>query len=281
MKRNAFTLVELLVVIAIIGILIGLLLPAVQASREAARRMSCSNNMVQIALATHHYEFTMEHFPAGSTDEKGPIRNEENAGNQIGWMARILPYIEQQGAFSMLDLSKSAYSDENAKVRAHTIPTFRCPSNPTIYGYDKQPRVGTSDYAGCYNDVEVPIDVDNNGIFFLNSKIRFAQITDGTTSTILMGETLGDIDALGWITGTRATLRNTDTFEGRRRNSDVLERDLGALEVGGFNSYHQGGGNFAMADGAVIFLTNSIDIQLLHNLGNRADGNLIGEDLNY
>lgn len=279
MKRNAFTLVELLVVIAIIGILVGLLLPAVQAAREAARRMSCSNNLIQIALATHHFEFTLEHFPSGVTDEKGPIRNEENAGDQIGWMARILPYIEQQAAFSKLDLTKSAYSDENAVVRSFQVPTYRCPSNPYLYGFDKTPHVGTSDYAGCYNDVEVPIDVDNNGIFFLNSATRFAQITDGSSNTILIGETLGDVDALGWITGTRATLRNTDNF-GVRGEKNQPRKNLGALEVGGFDSYHQGGGNFAMADGAVIFLTTSIDLQLLHNLGNRADGNLMGEHLN-
>jgi prepilin-type N-terminal cleavage/methylation domain-containing protein len=278
MKRNAFTLVELLVVIAIIGVLVGLLLPAVQAAREAARRMSCSNNLVQVSLAAHHYEFTMEHFPNGVTDSVGPIRNEINAGDQIGWMAHILPYIEQQRAFSMLDLSKSAYSDENAEVRSHTVPTYRCPSNPTNYGMIPEPKVGTSDYAGCYNDVEVPIDDDNNGIFFRNSATRFAQITDGTTNTIMIGETLGDIDRLGWLTGTRATLRNTGQF-GARPNFEVpKQQTLGALEVGGFESYHHGGGNFAMADGAVIFLTHSIDPQLLKNLGNRADGNLI-EDL--
>ena len=279
MKRNAFTLVELLVVIAIIGVLVGLLLPAVQAAREAARRMSCSNNMVQISLAAHHYEFTMEHLPDGVTDPVGPIRNEENAGHHIGWMARILPYIEQQGAFARLDLSKSAYSDENAEVRAHSVPTYRCPSNPTDFGYRRTglSKVGTSDYAGCYNDVEVPIDDDNNGIFFRNSSMRFAEITDGATNTIMIGETLGDIDRLGWLTGTRATLRNADKFESGRAFEVPKQQDLGALEVGGFDSYHQGGGNFAMADGAVTFMTHSIDPQLLRNLANRSDGNLIDD----
>ncbi|QEG02486.1 hypothetical protein Mal15_66070 [Stieleria maiorica] len=276
MKRNAFTLVELLVVIAIIGVLVGLLLPAVQAAREAARRMSCSNNMVQISLSAHHYEFSMEHLPDGVTDDQGPIRNEANGGNHIGWMTRILPYIEQQAAFEKLDLSKSAYSPENAEVRSYGIPTFRCPSNPTTFGSDGMNRVGTSDYAGCHHDVESPIDDDNNGIFFLNSSLRFAQITDGTTNTIMIGEHLGDKDPLGWITGTRATLRNTGEFVDRNYN-DHINQELTALEVGGYDSYHAGGGNFGMADGAVVFLTHNIDPQVYRHLGNRADGELIDE----
>lgn len=275
MKRNAFTLVELLVVIAIIGVLVGLLLPAVQAAREAARRMSCSNNMVQISLATHHYEFNLEHLPDGVTDDVGPIRNEANAGHHIGWMTRILPYIEQQGAFERLDLTKSAYSVENAEVRRLQIPAYTCPSNPMMYGRNDGNNVGTSHYAGCYNDVEAPIDDDNTGIFFRNSSIRYAQITDGATNTIMLGETLGDKDALGWVTGTRATLRNTGVFEDMNRK--ILDLEQGALEVGGFDSYHQGGGNFGMADGSVVFLTHSIDATIFQYLGNRADGELIDE----
>lgn len=276
MKRNAFTLVELLVVIAIIGVLVGLLLPAVQAAREAARRMSCSNNMMQITLGIHHHEFNLEHLPDGVTGGPGPIRNEENADTHLGWMARILPYIEQQNAFEMMDFTKSAYATENAEVRAAQIPTYLCPSNPMAYGDNNVNPVGTSHFAGCQHDVEAPIDVDNNGVLFLNSSLRFAQITDGSSNTILIGETLGDKDALGWITGTRATLRNTGQFKNLKLD-EFRNQELGALEVGGFDSFHQGGGNFAMADGAVIFLTHSIDEQVYHNLGNRADGALITE----
>ena len=203
MKRKAFTLVELLVVIAIIGILIGLLLPAVQAAREAARRMSCANNMVQLGLATHHHEFSLEHFPPGVTNEDGPIRNEVDSKElHIGWMTQILPYIEQQAAFNKFDFAKSVYGPENAEVRSLSIPTFRCPSNPTNFGREQQPYVGTSDYAGCYHDVEAPIAADNQGVLFLNSQTRYSDITDGTTGTILFGEALGDKDRLGWVSGT-------------------------------------------------------------------------------
>jgi len=276
MKRNAFTLVELLVVIAIIGILVGLLLPAVQAAREAARRMSCSNNLLQVALATHHFEFNMEHLPAGVSQQEGPIRNEPNAGEHIGWMVRILPYIEQQAAYGKFDFSKSVYAEENAEVRAMNVGTYKCPSSPHRYGFQQSPNVATSDFAACYHDVEAPIDNDNHGVMFLNSDVRFADITDGATNTILLGEHVGNDNVLGWVSGSRATLRNTGEFvDVRVGGRDRSERDLGALEVGGFDSFHAGGGNFAMADGAVIFLTHSIDPELYLRLGHRADGELV------
>lgn len=277
-KRNAFTLVELLVVIAIIGILIGLLLPAVQAAREAARRMSCSNNVMQIALATHHFEFNMEHFPAGvSQAQEGPVRNEVGGGDHIGWMVQILPYIEQQAAFARFDFGASVYAPENAEVRQLDVPTFQCPSSHRPFGRQSVPKIGTTDFAACYHHVEAPIDTDNAGVLFLNSDIRFTDITDGTTHTILLGEHLGDEDTLGWVSGTRATLRNTDQFVDVSLE-ELMQRDQGALEVGGFESYHAGGGNFAMADGAVIFLTHRIDPELYQHLGNRADGELIDFD---
>ena len=278
MKRYAFTLVELLVVIAIIGILVGLLLPAVQAAREAARRMSCTNNLVQISLGTHHYEFSYEKLPAGVTDPNGPIQNKENAGQHIGWMLQILPYIEQHNAYESFDFDQSVYSAANEPVRHTQVSTFRCPSNPfTGSKLDANGfPVGLADYAGCQNDTESPIDSDDHGIFFRNSEVQFRDISDGTTQTILIGEHLGDADELGWVSGTRATLRNTGAFQDappwdRQGGNDPRK----ALDVGGFSSYHQGGANFGFADGSVMFLTHSIDTQLYSQLGHRADGILI------
>ena len=274
MKRHAFTLVELLVVIAIIGVLIGLLLPAVQAAREAARRMSCANNMVQISLATHHFEFNLEHLPTGVRAETGPIRSEVSDEGQLGWMARILPYVEQQRAFEMLDFDKGAFSEENAEIRAVVIPTFHCPSNPHGYNSQDNPTVGTSHYAGCQDGTETPIDTENHGIFYLNSLTRFSDITDGATSTILIGEVYADKDKLGWVSGTRATMRNTGEFiDLTPQQFENLQ--LEPLQVGSFDSHHAGGGNFALADGAVTFLTHSIDPQVFQNYGNREDGNLL------
>ncbi|OYP31017.1 DUF1559 domain-containing protein [Rhodopirellula sp. MGV] len=276
MKRNAFTLVELLVVIAIIGILIGLLLPAVQAAREAARRMSCSNNLVQVTLAAHHFEFAMDHLPNGVTDDSGPIRSEINGGKHIGWMTQVLPYIEQQTAYGKIDFDKSVYDEANAEVRNYRIATFLCPSNGYRLRDFGNEAVATSNYAGCHNDVEAPIDTDNTGVFYLNSATQFSEITDGTTNTILLGETLGDHDGLGWMSGTRATLRNTDHFEAISLQ-DYLDQELTANDVGGFNSPHTGGANFALADGAVVFLSHGIDPQIYQYMGNRSDNQLLQE----
>src|SRR5829696_3646340 len=132
MKRrhpNAFTLVELLVVIAIIGILVSLLLPAIQASRESARRASCTNKMSQIILAVHDYEAAHEFFPAGTVNPTGPIQNLPT-GQHISWIVRILPYVEERALFDNIDTSLSAYHQQNDRARQTTVHTLICPSNP-------------------------------------------------------------------------------------------------------------------------------------------------------
>src|SRR4051812_27054012 len=128
-STTGFTLVELLVVIAIIGILVALLLPAIQAAREAARRTSCVNNEVQLALAVHSYEFHFETLPPGVTNPNGPIRNEPN-GNHVSWIAGILPYFEEYTLFRKFDANAGAYAPLNAPVRAAGINCLVCPSEP-------------------------------------------------------------------------------------------------------------------------------------------------------
>src|SRR5437870_1360110 len=119
-KRSGFTLVELLVVIAIIGILVALLLPAVQSAREAARRVTCLNNIVQLNLATHGYEFHFEHLPPGVVNPDGPIRSEPQ-GTHVGWIVQILPYMEQNQLARRFDQAAGAYADKNGQVRAAQI----------------------------------------------------------------------------------------------------------------------------------------------------------------
>jgi prepilin-type processing-associated H-X9-DG protein/prepilin-type N-terminal cleavage/methylation domain-containing protein len=207
-KRVAFTLVELLVVIAIIGILVGLLLPAVQAAREAARRCQCSNNMAQLGLAVHHFEFNREYLPAGVTHDKGPIRNEP-IGQHLSWTVSLLPYLEQHNTYEKIDQKLGAYAIENFEAAHARIPMFLCPSNSYFPSSEEN---GTCHYAGCHHDVEAPIDSDNHGILFLNSRLRYSEILDGGSNTILIGEKLVDEKELGWLSGTRATLRNTGSF---------------------------------------------------------------------
>ena len=206
-QKGGFTLVELLVVIAIIGILIGMLLPAVQAVREAARRTSCLNNLAQIGIALHNYEFAQEHFPAGVTNPTGPITNDE-VGKDVGFLVEILPHIEQMGIAIRFDKSLGTYAKKNAPARRRPIESYSCPSNH-INEVNDAGTAGMSCYAGCHNSTEAPIDVDNDGVLYLNSRTTFSDIVDGSANTIMVGEYNPKGASLGWASGTRATLRNT------------------------------------------------------------------------
>jgi len=276
--RQAFTLVELLVVIAIIGILVGLLLPAVQAAREAARRCSCLNNIAQLALAVHTYEFGTEQFPSGVINANGPIRNEP-IGQHVSWIVQILPQMEQTGLYQHFDLNAGAYAAANQPVRRARIESIRCPSSPEGYERDEEKSIGISNYAGCHHSVEAPIDAENNGVMFLNSRLRFSQILDGSSQTILIGEMSPGLNSLGWTSGTRSTLRNTGSFKApprtKQRDEPMIAEVPGSFEVGGFSSFHTGGANFAFADGSVRFLSYSIEEGLLRQFGNRADGEIL------
>ena len=278
-NRRAFTLIELLVVIAIIGVLVALLLPAVQAAREAARRTSCLNNVTQLGLAIHNFEFHFEKLPPGVTNEDGPVRNEAK-GTQVSWIVEILPYLEQRALAKRFNEAEGAYADVNAPVRAAQIRTLQCPSD----GIPMTNQAGTiarSNYAGCHHDSEAPIDKDNRGLLFLNSEVRHSQIFDGSSSTLLLGEMLDSPEGLGWVSGTRATLRNTgslETGEAYLPNANATtgeKQKLGPLFVGGFGSYHAGGLNIGLADGCTRFLSLRVDPQILRQLGNRADGEIM------
>lgn len=277
-RRRAFTLVELLVVIAIISVLIALLLPAVQAAREAARRTSCLNNISQLGLALHNFEFHFEKLPPGVVNDVGPIRNEPK-GTHVSWIVKILPYMEQNAAYKRFNQTEGAYADVNHEVRATQIRVLQCSSSPEPMT-NKADTIAHSNYAGCHHDSEAPIDKDNRGLLFLNSAVRYSQIFDGSSSTILLGECLSGPDSLGWVSGTRATLRNTSVIEDggpqlAPGSASAAEQKLGTLFVGGFGSYHPGGVNVGLADGSSRFISRNIDPETLWQLGNRADGELM------
>jgi prepilin-type N-terminal cleavage/methylation domain-containing protein/prepilin-type processing-associated H-X9-DG protein len=200
LRRRAFTLVELLVVIAIIGVLVALLLPAVQAAREAARRSQCNNHLSQLIIAVHNYEMAHGVFPPGTLDKTGPIVNTKN-GYHHNWIIQSLPYIEMNNAYQAIDKSVSVYHPKNAPVDALSIRLLTCPSS----GFGNS---NLSHYAGVHHDAEKPIDAKDNGVFFLNSRVRYDDITDGASHTIFIGEMLPDGWSFSWMSGTRATLRN-------------------------------------------------------------------------
>jgi prepilin-type N-terminal cleavage/methylation domain-containing protein/prepilin-type processing-associated H-X9-DG protein len=273
--RRGFTLIELLVVIAIIAILIALLLPAVQQAREAARRTQCKNNLMQIGIAMHTYEMSFEMMPPGTVNLTGPIRNIEE-GYHMSWLVQILPSIEQAGLFGMINFNESVYAPLNTAPRATVIISFLCPS-------DNRQSGGVSSYAGCFSGDDVAIDMNNNGLLFLNSGVGYQEIRDGASNTILAGEKIvaAGFKDLGWMSGTMATLRNTEVpinagwdIGGSRTTRNGSMAPLPApsdTATSGFSSQHTGGAQFVFADGSVRFLSENIDLKTYSHLGNRED----------
>lgn len=271
-SRRGFTLVELLVVMAIIGILVGMLMPALHTAREAGRRTTCANNMLRLGLANSAYESAHGFYPAGVTDAKGPILNQPN-GLHHAWTERLLPYLDERVVFSKIDFDTSVYDPKHAAIRGLRLPEFLCPSDEVV---DDGPH---SSYAGCQNDVEAPIDADNHGVFFLNSRLRPDDITDGLAYTLFFAEKQSEGKAdLGWTSGTRATLRNTGTpLNGTGPRATVTKPASGGPNfVGGFGSDHPGGlVVMAFGDGTVRCVSDVIGPQLLKRLGHRADAQLV------
>jgi len=295
-RCRGFTLIELLVVIAIIAILIALLLPAVQQAREAARRTQCRNNLLQIGLALQNYEGAHECLPPGVVNETGPIQNVKQ-GYHVGWALLILPFMEENNIYHHWDFSVGVYDDKNSAPREQFIPVFHCPSSPAnAFG----PII---DYAGCHNSTAAPIDVDNNGVLFLNSSIRYEQITDGSSHTIFVGEkdSTSALAAMGgpddpqipacWASGTNATLRSTSDINGAFRNGRIPvapgqpQPPLGANQNApldeGFSSFHTGGAFFLFGDGSVHFLSENISLQEFARMGDRSDGELSEPDSSF
>lgn len=222
-----------MVVIAIIGVLVALLLPAVQACREAARRNTCAHNLSQLALALSQYELTHRLLPPGSVEFAGPILHQAS-GYHHNWILQLLPYLEQKNAYRRVDRSVGVYDRANQPVRMLNLRVLRCPT----YNLGR----ALSDYAGVHHDAEEPIDANNRGTFFRNSAVRVEDILDGTSHTIVVGEKIAALGDLGWMSGTRATLRNTGVplnwsnrrsrFNGGRQPREPDSYPPGVLDAG-------------------------------------------------
>src|SRR3990172_7080901 len=152
-RARGFTLIELLVVIAIISILIALLLPAVQMTREAARRTQCKNHLMQISLAIQNYESAFEVLPPGVVNPDGPIQD-TGQGYHHGWLVHLLRYLDQANVYRSIDLTTGVYDGANTTARSVALEVFICPSAVTPLAGS---NVAQTNYAGCHSDVETPI----------------------------------------------------------------------------------------------------------------------------
>ncbi len=290
-RRPGFTLIELLVVIAIISVLIALLLPAVQSAREAARRAQCCNNLMQLGIALQNYESSHETLPPGVVGDKGPVLDQPK-GYGHGWLTQLLPHMELKNIYNHFNLNVGLYEVENSTTRTSLVKGFLCPSDSGANrGATNFPL---TNYVGCHNGAEAPIDANNNGVLFLNSAVGYEDIHDGSSQTIFAGEKLNDGLGQGWASGTRASLRNTGSAINRQSTPNtvltgqiVVPAAKGDVStpaddpatrgqfVGGFSSRHPGGANFLFGDGSVRFLKNTISPSILILLGSRSDGEYI------
>lgn len=224
--------------------------------------------------------------PPGCVNPTGPIKHEPK-GYHVSWIVQILPQLEQQNFFSMFDFQHGVYDPQNAIVNTQNLPLLRCPSTGAGGA-----RPGITNYAGNYHDIEAPIDADNNGVLFLNSSIKLDDVTDGTSHTAYVGETAGG--ALGWASGTAATLRNGGlnalsadaltylNLPGSQSPVGPLVDSQGRpldplLIVGGYSWNHQVGFHLGMGDGAVRFVSREISRDLMRRLMHRSDGELIDD----
>lgn len=294
MNRRGFTLVELLVVIAIIGVLVGLLLPAVQAAREAARRMQCSNNLKQIGLAMHIYSDTYNSLPTGFLFQAAGMKgrgDRENRAPGWSWSALILPQIEQGPLHSGLDFRLGMHEQPNRSLVSTVLPLAACPSapNPSLhfrlgsasapFGF-VDPGLTATNYLGVSGSFvlsayyTVPA-ARRNGVLIEDDRLGFRDITDGTSNTLLIGESI--YHGNGGNTGSGSFFWHP-TWSGHFRHNrggraDAPESVLRAgqfrmnppsvvsnnVKRNSFSSKHPGGAMFAMADGSVRFIAETIN----------------------
>ncbi len=347
-RIRGFTLLELLMVITLIAVMISLLLPAVQQTRENARRVQCQNNLMQLGVALQHYNRTFSVLPPGCVNETGPIYT-DSEGYRIGWIAQILPYLGQDGLWNQIDfvdpvrsfmsqeeiasldeaveLWKRLEAGEITKAQVLELQQGMAADSerPLGAGYEvtkgrpkpgdlgermtnkmcilnfltcpSSPRTNSppgSDYAGVHNSHEQPIDVDGNGLLYLNSSESLESVPDGASNTFLVGEHMNEPSGTVYIYGDRGTLRNIESAEGLNsythiknyngaareredtRNMTEVERAEYKLKerqrVGTFGSYHSMHVNFLLADGSVRGIARITSQDVLRKLAARNDG---------
>ncbi len=292
--RQAFTLVELLVVIAIIGVLVALLLPAVQAAREAARRVSCFNNLKQVGLALHNYHDSHKSFPMGWIGLDAATNRPYAEGTPgWGWAAFVLPYVEQASlSDSVVNMTLPILDPANQVARETFLPVYRCPSDVPAndlftLGTEGSPstpltRLAAASYVGVHGTVELhdceglPIGTQclSDGTFYHLSATRFADIVDGTSNTFAIGERSARVGFSTWVGAAQG-------------GDEALARILGITDhppnsanghLDDFGSQHPGGTNFVLADGSVRLISDTVELRVYRGYATRAGGEVVQLD---
>jgi len=303
-RQNAFTLVELLVVIAIIGILVALLLPAIQSAREAARRTQCNNHFKQIALSLHNYHDTIGRLPFATICNINAAGPGQSSNSRQSWFHLILPFVEQA----------TYYEEIRPRIETNQFPggwpeatvvieTFMCPSDPVGPKTTNQGFHGN--YVPCHGSSHTGSgDGITNGIFYPRSKTRLTDITDGTSNTVMLGEIRLQADGTAAEGPGNVVCGSPHDLRGRYHNTyhanatfttmrspntpvgDATQYCAGTTKVpcracvssnGEIHarSWHAGGVQIALADASVRFITDNIDQTVFQAIGTRDGGEAV------
>jgi prepilin-type N-terminal cleavage/methylation domain-containing protein/prepilin-type processing-associated H-X9-DG protein len=254
-QRPGFTLVELLVVIAIIGVLVGMLLPAIQMVRESARRTVCGNNLKQIGLALHLYHNSNSAFPAGTTEWR-PFRSTDPNQRQLAWSAFLLPFIEQDNVFQKLDIGQAFDAVDNQEAAAEVISVYLCPSSQR--DSDRVEGRGACDYGGIFGERITGRNSPPKGTMLIGVPVAIGEIRDGTSNTLIVAEDSRWHEGQ-WING-----RNIFDQAFAINQAPGFENDI--------RSEHPGGANGVFCDGSVRFLDESMSLPVLAAICTRALG---------